>query len=155
MKKIIFLVYFILIFSCSKQNAPLNEKALVEDSFTVKKYSTKSLVKEKFLEFYDLRLLLEENPQFKENIKSRLMSFKLDSSEVLKITPNSKIKKLIITELLLPKKNSDSLLKVLFEISENNILKKDSIIAYINDNKIMINEEVVITRKIKFKKFNP
>lgn len=155
MKKIIFLVYFILIFSCSKQNTPLNEKALVEDSFTVKKYSTKSLVKEKFLEFYDLRLLLEENPQFKENIKSRLMSFKLDSSEVLKITPNSKIKKLIITELLLPKKNSDSLLKVLFEISENNILKKDSIIAYINDNKIMINEEVVTTRKIKFKKFNP
>ncbi len=155
MRKIVFYVYLILIVSCSKHNTPLNEKILPEEGFTLKKYSSKSMIKEKFLEFYELKLLLANNTQFKDNIESRLTSFRLNNNEVLKITPKSKIKNLVITKLLMPKKSSESRLKILYEISVNNMVKKDSIIAHIIDNKIIIKRDTMNNRKIKFSRFKP
>ena len=91
MKIIFFLISFMLIISCSNKKSFNNKESLV-DEITVKEYSSNSVVKEKFLEFYDLNILLENNPQFTENIKERLNHFKLDSSKVLYLQKTSKIK---------------------------------------------------------------
>lgn len=133
--------------SCSNNKSIENKESLVDEN-KVKEYSTNSLVKEKFLEFYDLNLLLENNPQFKENINKRLYSFTSDSSRILNLNKDSEIKNIKII-----KNNSNINLKLLFEIETNNSSKKDSLLAIILEEQIILDGKKIIAKKVKFSRF--
>jgi len=132
MKIIFFLISFMLIISCSNKKSFNNKESLV-DEITVKEYSSNSVVKEKFLEFYDLNILLENNPQFTENIKERLNHFKLDSSKVLYLQKTSKIK-----DIKIIKHNSETTFKILFNLETGNLKQRDSVLAKFFEEEIII-----------------
>jgi len=156
MRKIIFLVSLFVLISCANNTAKLDEKSIIDDTFSVKKYSTSSLVKEKFLEFYDLKLLLKSKPEFKESIDSRLANFKLDSDNILDLRDDSKISNIKTTEILINKSNdSDSIgVKLLFDIEEKNKTKKESVIGIVTKEDIIIDNKRIYSSKVKFRRFN-
>jgi len=134
--------------SCSNNNSFEDKKVLVDESF-VKEYSENSLIKEKFLEFYDLNLLLENKPEFKKNIKERLYYFTLDSNKVLNLNKTSKIKKVNITKC-----NSENAFKISFELKSEGFIKKDSIFATIIEQNIVLDLKKTTASKVKFSRFN-
>ncbi|WP_026776048.1 hypothetical protein [Polaribacter sp. Hel_I_88] len=148
MKIIFFLISFMLIISCSNKKSFNNKESLV-DEITVKEYSSNSVVKEKFLEFYDLNILLENNPQFTENIKERLNHFKLDSSKVLYLQKTSKIK-----DIKIIKHNSETTFKILFNLETGNLKQRDSVLAKFFEEEIIIEDTITKSTKVKFSRFN-
>lgn len=154
MRKIVFLVSFIILVSCANNSPTADENSITEEAFLVKEYSTNSLVKEKFLEFYDLKVLLENKPEFKEVIAKRLASFKIDSNTILEISKNSKIKNFEITEPDSININAYSKLKIIFEIDDQITSKKDSLIVFIFEEYFTLDDEKVTSKKIKFTRFH-
>jgi hypothetical protein len=148
MRKIIFLISFMLMISCSNNKSFEKNEVLIEEN-PVKEYSTNSLVKEKFLELYDLNLLLENNPQFEENIKKRLDYFTLDSSKILKLNKTSKIKNIQVI-----KYNSEITFKIIFDLETENFTKKDSVLAKLSEEEIIVDDTKTKSTKIKFSRFN-
>lgn len=148
MRKIIFLISFMLMISCSNNKSFEKNEVLIEEN-PVKEYSTNSLVKEKFLELYDLNLLLENNPQFEENIKKRLDYFTLDSSKILKLNKTSKIKNIQVI-----KYNSEITFKIIFDLETENFTKKDSVLAKLAEEEIIVDDTKTKSTKIKFSRFN-
>tara|TARA_R110002050_G_scaffold342_4_gene2218 strand:- start:105 stop:551 length:447 start_codon:yes stop_codon:yes gene_type:complete len=148
MKNIVLLISFMLMISCSNNKSFENKESLVDEN-PVKNYSINSLVKEKFLEFYDLNLLLENNPQFEKNIKERLSYFTLDSNKILTLNKASKIKNIKII-----KNNSDINLKLLFDIEFNNSSKKDSLRVIIIEEQVILDANTITATKVKFSRFD-
>ena len=137
-----------LMISCSNNKSFEKNEVLIEEN-PVKEYSTNSLVKEKFLELYDLNLLLENNPQFEENIKKRLDYFTLDSSKILKLNKTSKIKNIQVI-----KYNSEITFKIIFDLETENFTKKDSVLAKLSEEEIIVDDTKTKSTKIKFSRFN-
>lgn len=153
MRKIILLVSLIFLVSCAKNVPVLNEKSDIEETFLVKEYSIPSLVKEKFLEFYDLKILLKNKPEFKESIEKRLSNFKLDSSNILELNRNSTIKNLKIIESDSLNINTSLRLKIIFDINEKTTSKKDSLIVFVFEKNFTLDGEKITSKKIKFARF--
>lgn len=153
MRKLLFLISFIILVSCANNSPVSNEKSVIEDSFTVKEYSTPVIVKEKFIEFYDLKILLKNKPEFKESIEKRLTDFKFDSITILNLSKDSKIKSIKVTELSINKKNNNVIVKLVFKIVDKEKTKKDSIIGIVLKDEIIMNNEKITSTKIKFSKF--
>lgn len=148
MKKIILYLFLALSLSCSNRISEANKEAL-DELHTVKEYSTVTLVKEKFLEFYDLSILLENSPQFEENIKKRMRYFMLDANKVISVKKNSKIKNLKVV-----KNTSKMNMKLLFDLKTGNLSKKDSVFVTIIKEDIILDSSKVSSTKVKFSRFN-
>ena len=153
MKKLIFLLLTVYLFSCSNKSS-LKNKENLSDSM-VKTYSTSSLIKEKFIEFYDLSTLYNQKTQFKRGIEVRLKSFMIDTNHVFIFEKGSKINKIKIEEKTDIDNNPTDFIKVFFEIKNGEIVKQDSIIAMIMKKQILLDSKSVISTKIKFSRFNP
>jgi hypothetical protein len=153
MKKLIFLLLTVYLFSCSNKSS-LKNKENLSDSM-VKTYSTSSLIKEKFIEFYDLSTLYNQKTQFKRGIEVRLKSFMIDTNHVFIFEKGSKINKIKIEEKTDIDNNPTDFIKVFFEIKNGEIVKQDSIIAMIMKKHILLDSKNVISTKIKFSRFNP
>ena len=153
MKKLIFLLLTVYLFSCSNKSS-LKNKENLSDSM-VKTYSTSSLIKEKFIEFYDLSTLYNQKTQFKRGIEVRLKSFMIDTNHVFIFEKGSKINKIKIEEKTDIDNNPTDFIKVFFEIKNGEIVKQDSIIAMIMKKQILLDSKNVISTKIKFSRFNP
>ena len=154
MRKIILLISFFIIISCANNSPISNEKSIIDDTFTVKEYSTSSFVEEKFLEFYDLKLLLKNKPEFKEVIEKRLASFKIDSNTILEISKNSKIKNFEIIKSDSLNINAYSKLKIVFEVDNEKASNKDSLIVYVFEKDFTLDGEKTTSKKIKFSRFD-
>ena len=153
MKKLIFLLLTVYLFSCSNKSS-LKNKENLSDSM-VKTYSTSSLIKEKFIEFYDLSTLYNQKTQFKRGIEVRLKSFMIDTNHVFIFEKGSKINKIKIEEKTDIDNNPTDFIKVFFEIKNGEIVKQDSIVAMIMKKHILLDSKNVISTKIKFSRFNP
>ncbi len=153
MKKLIFLLLTVYLFSCSNKSS-LKNKENLSDSM-VKTYSTSSLIKEKFIEFYDLSTLYNQKTQFKKGIEVRLKSFMVDTNHVFIFEKGSKINKIKIEEKPLIDNNNNDSIKIFFEIKNGEIIKQDSIITIIMRKQILLDSKNVISTKIKFSRFNP
>lgn len=154
MRKIVFLISLVILVSCAKHSPTLNEKLIVDDTFSIKEYSTPTLVKEKFLEFYDLKLLLKNKPEFKKSIENRITSFKFDSTIVLNVNKDSKISNIHTTEIAIDKFNTNVYVKLIFDLEEKNKSVKDSIIGIVIKDSIIFNDQKISSSKIKFKRFD-
>jgi hypothetical protein len=153
MKKIMLIIIVLAINSC--HNSPslntLNEMEMGD--YSAKMYSTQILIKEKFLEFYDLNLLLKNNLSFQNKIKERLKSFTLDSLPVLDLSKDSKIENIQQKGMIINLSDSIQKTKLIFNVLSKKNLRKDSISVFIFKKKLRIHSDVVISTKVKFSRY--
>ncbi|QTE21586.1 hypothetical protein [Polaribacter cellanae] len=152
MKKTFLIVIVLIIASCSSNSNKkpgLNKESLA----IVKEYSTSTLIEEKFLEFYELNMLLNSDSKFKKEIGERLKSFKIDTFPILNLPNDSKITNIKQIGETISITDSIKKRKIIFDMVTPNSLKKDSLFAYILSKKIIIDSIEVISNKVKFARY--
>ncbi len=160
MKKVLYITLLLIVFSCSeaKREAPLMdteatemspeaypiENIALEESFTFQ-----HLTQQKLQDYYDLVVLLRQHPEFKEDITSQLRELSKDEIITNHAQP---IRIENVQQLGKSEQVSDSIQKIniQFDIIDENIIKKDTIIALIKTKKIQLDDTEVISTKIVF-----
>jgi len=147
MRKLIILLIPILIISCStKENSSSDSKfAPTEDSF-----STENLIEKKFKEFYDLNTLLKSYPDFKEDIEKRIENFTTGTRAIFEINDSIKIVNIRQKGAFIKVSDSVDMTHVLFDVITDTHIKTDSVLAFITKKKVLIDNEEVISSKVKF-----
>lgn len=149
MKKFIFLLIAVsLLFSCSDSNHAPTEKVFeAERSNTSPK---RSLIEQKFKEFYDLNVLLKNYPDFKSDIERRIQNFTSNSETIFELNDSISITNIRQKGVLIQVSDSVQMTHVLFDVVSKNQKKTDSVLAFISKKKIYIDSEEVIATKVKF-----
>ena len=147
MRKLIILLIPILIISCStKENSSSDSKfAPTKDSF-----STENLIEKKFKEFYDLNTLLKSYPEFKEDIEKRIENFTTGTRDIFEINDSIKILNIRQKGAFIKVSDSVDMTHVLFDVITDTHIKTDSVLAFITKKKVLIDDEEVISSKVKF-----
>ena len=149
-KTILYLIPFLII-SCHSKSPEVDRFS--PSSFNGnKKYSNKTLIEEKFQEFYDLNALLIKFPDFKDDIENRISNFTTNTKKIFDLTDSIKIKNIRQEGELIKISDSVQMTKVLFDIVLENSVKTDSVLAFITQKKIVIDSEEITSTKVKFTK---
>lgn len=151
MKKLAYLYIFIFLFACSKSKEMDNAVYdVAEIEVATETFENENMLQQKLQDYYDLVTLKENYPEFNEEINNQLNTLITDSLQT-----NSN-KKVSIKNLTLSKTEvKDPTTKELylyFDVIDNDIAKKDSIIAVMTTKNVFIDSIKTVATKIKFKK---
>lgn len=147
----------LLIISCKNNNsfAPgANEEASIDDFFesSGSSFTKTDLLEQKLQEVYDLSLLKQLHPEFEEELLNQIKS--LSDGEILltEKTDAVKINNLTLIGDVNIKSDSISEIKLYYEVSYNNKVVIDSILAIVKTHNIEIEGDNFSSTKIRFKK---
>ncbi len=164
MKKLVNIFVVLLIISCAnerKSEAPI-EVVNMEKTETVLENSAMEDVKEAFTfqhlteqklqDYFDLLVLKQQHPEFIDDIRAQLHELSEDSIIISYFPQEVDIKN--VQQIGETQQISDSIqkIKLRFDISTNDSVKKDSIIAIIKTKRITLDNEELISTKVVFTK---
>ena len=151
MKNIGYLILVFLIFSCANK-AEKKEMYKLESAKEVavkERFTNEIRTKQKLQDYFDLLVLEQKNPAFKEAILEEIQHI---SSTNKKVTDTNAIQ--IQNLKLLGKIQiiSDTVqkIKITFERKSVNKIKKDTINVTINTKKVIIDGKEMVSSKIRF-----
>ncbi len=160
MKYIIYILLFVLVFSCKNETPNKLEVAdtdyeVVEESKVVEiseidNYERLSI--EKLTEYFDLIKLREQHPDFSEDIEKQLKNYASENLINFELKDDFSIENIHqIGEML---KISDTLNKVQLEFNavSNFIQIEDSVFAYITSKIIVVDGKELKSNKVSFAK---
>lgn len=154
MKRVTHILFLLFIASCSNNSSISKNETLIDNSSMIKNYTTKSLVKEKFLELYDLNLLLKKHSSFKNDVIERIKGFSKDSVNLIELKDSSGIKNIRFKGDIIKVSDSVKKIKLIYDFRNQSGIKTDSIYAFIISSKRVINSEEFVSNKVKFSKSN-
>ena len=155
MKRIVLFILPLLIISCNNKERVNEVDSDVKSFYFLtdvdsSSYSKKSLIEEKFKEFYDLNILLKKYPDFKEGIENRIKNFISNSETIFELNDSLSVKNIRQEGPLTKISDSVQMTKIYYDLVSENSTEKDSVFAFITKKKIMIDEEEVLSTKVKF-----
>jgi hypothetical protein len=164
MKKIVYIIIIFLIVSC--KNETKNKSFEVydiepvgiedyDDSFEfsiIKSFNYEKLINLKLQDYFDLKVLEQQHPEFKDAIKKQLYALSNDDIDVSNFSTKITIEN--IRQIGKPIIVSDSVqkLKLHFDIVTEQNKTTDSIIATIINKSVVIDNEKRLSTKIIFSK---
>jgi len=141
----------LFIVSCNSKTPEYNEYKIVRgNSYNFDSKSTESLLEKKFKEFYDLNILLNKYPDFKESIENRIKNFISNSETIFELNDSVSVKNIRQEGLLTTISDSVQLTKIYYDLVSENSTEKDSVFAFITKKRVMIDDEEVFSTKVKF-----
>jgi len=155
MKNIPYLILSIFLFvSCAKNKEMKNVSDKVESikkEITTESFENENRTKQKLQDYFDLLVLQQKNPEFKEDIKKQLQKI-TTANKTVSDTNAVQIQNLKI--LGDSQKISDTVTKtkITFDIVTVNKIEKDTIITIIKTKKVTIDGRELVSSKIRFLK---
>jgi len=153
MRNIGYLILSIFLFvSCAKSKEMKTEmyKAdAVMEELATESFENENRTKQKLQDYFDLLVLQQKNPEFKEDIKKQLQNITTANKTVLD-TNTIQIQNLRM--LGASQKISDTVtkMKIAFDIVTVNKIEKDTIITIIKTKKVTIDGRELVSSKIRF-----
>ncbi len=167
MKKLLYIFITLFIISCAnnKKEAAMDavesvemeqnkttilESTAIEDMSGVFQYQ--QITTQKLQDYFDLSILQQQHPEFKEEITTQLQELSKDILIIADSTQQVIIEN--VQQLSEIQRVSDSVqkIKIRFDIRTNNSVKNDSITAIITTKKIRLDDKEVISTKILFER---
>ena len=166
MRKLVYIFIALLLISCAnnKKEVPTEaiesvdmektetvfESAALEDKKEA--FSYQYLTEQKLQDYYDLLVLQQQHPEFKEDITAQLQELSNDVTAIPDSTQKITIKN--VQQMGATLKISDSVQKIrlLFDIVTESTNKRDSITAIVSTKKVYLDQQEVISTKVVFEK---
>lgn len=153
MKKLFYLLTLLLIFSCShvEKNRELEEidSNRRNKHEIIESFSFENKTKQKLQDYFDLLVLEQKHPKFREDILKQLKDISSVKKSVLD-TNDIQIKKLSLIGNV--EKISDSVqkFKISFDVVFGKTMRRDTIITIVSTKDIVIDGKALKATKIKF-----
>ena len=167
MKKLLYISIAIFIISCAnnrkeaaidavesvemEQNeTTILESTAMEDMSVTFQYQ--QITTQKLQDYFDLSVLQQQHPEFKEEITTQLQELSKDNLIIADSTRQVIVEN--VQQLSEIQRVSDSVqrIKIRFDIRTNDNVKNDSITAIITTKKIRLDDKEVISTKILFER---
>ncbi len=117
-----------------------------------KEFNFETLASQKLQEYFDLIRLLKLHPEFKEDILLQLHNFSPDNSEQENYLDADSIYNIRQVDKAIIISDSVQKLKLYFDTTSANNIKKDSFYAVITTKEIMLDNLSTLSTKMKFQK---
>lgn len=162
MKKFIYILFCFLWISCANEtkNKSENTQFDLEDisideenySLDLSPISYENLATQKLIDYFDLLRLKQEHPEFENDIILQLQGFSTDSLSIVQYEKIDSIKNIRQVGAVLKASDSIQKMRLYFDIVSGDKIKSDSILATISTKSVMIDDEMISTNKVTFRK---
>ncbi len=163
MKRLIYIFVVLFITSCTNNRKEVSIEAVeMEKTETVlestaledvkETFTFQHLTEQKLQDYFDLLVLKQQHPEFIDDIRTQLHELSEDSIIISYFPQEVDIKN--VQQIGETQQISDSIqkIKLRFDISTNDSVKKDSIVAIIKTKRITLDNEELISTKVVFTK---
>lgn len=154
MKKLIYIIAVLFIWSCANGPSLNKEAAIDEVTSKVAEFEKgeNAIFKEKLTRYFDLLKLKEIHPDFETDLISQLQNLSQNEIIEIKNLEGINIENITVVNNISTVSDSIEKVKLTYNIVGKNISKKDSIYAYKTTTEIMIDGYPVKSFDIKFAK---
>lgn len=159
MRSAYYILILLFLISCNQgeKSDSLKNFDLLEEEVTATSYEVipeafeyQSLTIQKLQDYFDLLVLQQQHPEFKNEIHKQLVALSSDSTKIPLNTAKISIEE--VQQIGVPEKISDSvqLLTVSFNVVTPSTTIKDTLVAKIVSKKVMVEGTEVTTTKLQF-----
>ena len=158
MKRLIYAYLLFFLVACSNNKVPLNDEAFenVPELFDEKEeaFAYQTILEQKLQDYFDLLVLKDNFPEFREGVSSQLQKVANDSILIQRNLGKVSIENLEQVGSLVVISDAEKRMTLSFDMMTNETVKRDTITAIIKTDVMYIDSMETVATKILFVRNN-
>ncbi len=162
MKKIMYILMFLLWFSCANETKNKSLEVATEEAYEIpiiepnnddsKVFNYETLASKKLMDYFELVRLRQEHPEFKKDITLQLQNLFHDTFYLTNYQHVESITNIKQMEEIIKISDSVQKIKLYFDVNTDNKTYKDSTLAIITTKSVIIDGDTLTSTKVAFEK---